>query len=551
VDKYTKFWLIAIFILAFAVRFVDLGTHFAHYDDITVATDILKTREPYFEEQFLKAIYDPKSKSYMNSSKVFLRSIYENHHLLYRTGIFASQFLIVAAISNGAPLQFLLTPLLIHKQQSYRSILFWSRLPSCIFSICVVWLIYLILKKRANTAGILLGVLSCALSLESIIYAKQSYTYALGCLAVAGLLLLYQHSRTAKFWPKYWAASGLFTSLCVYAHYQSMFFLPAFYLASLWQEYKARATLKPLILSSAVSMLACLPIVIFLFCVSDSGTAGTAAYTLGKQGEFLFNPAGQSFFYPIVFLLKNSFIVLAHTLAPITADKPVFGLFGILLTLVFIRGLKKTAKQPEGLFIYLSLLIYLSLVFIQKLALTPTRQALVYLPLFIYICAQGLPDIRKKYLTTLLIVYVGVFLYFLPGLARERRDPLNEQELSALVQKHNPDLIAGYDFTPHAALWREVRKRNYLDQDNLFQNEAVQKYDTLVFIGTRHELNEQYFQKIQDIWNNRSFNNARWDIAYNRYKITYQKIITSNIELEPNNWNSNGTNNLFFYILKI
>jgi hypothetical protein len=552
VDKYTKFWLIVIFLLAGAARFVDLGTHFAHYDDITVATDILKTREPYFEEQLLRAIYDTQSKSYANNSKVFLRNIYENHPWLYRTGISASQFLIVTAASNGAPLQFLLTPLLIHEQQSYRGILFWSRLPSCVFSICAVWLIYLILKKRTNAAGALLGALTAALAIESIIYAKQPYTYALGCLAAAGLLLLYQHSRTANFWPKHWLASGLLTSLSVYAHYQSMFFLPAYYLANLWQQVRARQPLKHLIFSGLVNLFGCLPILFLLFCVSDSGTSGVAVYTLGRQGEFLFSPSGKSFLYPLIFGLKNSFIVLAHTLAPVTADRPVFWLFGLLFALVFLRGLKNTAKQPEGLFIFLSLLTYLGLVFWQKLALTPTRQALVYLPLFIYICAQGLPDFKKSGLTALLLAYAGIFLFFFPAVVRERRDPLNEQELSGVIRQFAPDLIAGYDFTPHAALWREVRdNHNYLDQDNLFQRGAVNQYNTLIFLGTRHELDAQHFQKIQSVWNARSSGNARWDTAYSQYETVYQKIITSNIELEPNNWNSNGTNNLFFYVLAL
>jgi hypothetical protein len=550
-SKFTKFWLITIFILAFAVRFVDLGTHFGHYDDVMIASDILKTQAPYFREQLITALYDQSRASYNDKQKIIGRYIYEKQRSLFNAGIFLAKFLIVPAYSNVAPVQCLITPLLIQPEQSYKTILFYSRLPSFLFSVLTLLPLYLILRQKTNSAGLWFGLLLYALSLESIIYAKQSYSYAIGCFSATLLLLLFQHSQKTDFFQKHWLFSGCLTSLLVYTHYQLVFFLPAYYLVNLYQKRLVWPEIKKLLFSGFLNFLLCLPVLYYLFFVNSSGHS---YYTIGKAGEFLFSPVGKNIFlYPIVFLLKNSFLVITNTLTPVTANNIFFWLFGALFFGSFICGLKKTSKQPEGLFILLSLLTYLGLVFGQKLALTPMRQALVYLPFFIYVIVQSIPELKKGFFLIIAGSYLSIFLIFFPGFVTERQDKINQPQLVQIIGQYNPDLIIGYNFSPNTALFKEIRHRyNYLDSDNLFQNKPLSVYKNLIFLSVRaQELNSDFFNQHQEIWNTRQTKYPPWQNDYAEYKVVYQQISTSNTELEPNNWNTLGGNNLFFYVLQL
>jgi hypothetical protein len=430
-----------------------------------------------------------------------------------------------------------------------------GRLLPFTFSLLTIFFLYLILKKRATPTGMLLSLLICALSISSIINAKISHTYTIGCLAAAILLFLIQSSRQENFFQKHWLGSGLVTALSAYAHYHLLFLLPAYYLAAFFFKYKNPAELKKLIQSGFVNFILCLPVLVNLLFFNSSNS--TTVYSIGKHQEFLFNPVGmgiaQTFIYTISFFLKNSFIVVTHTLSPVTADKAVFWLCGAFFCALLLSGLKKSFKQPEGLFCLLSLATYFILVSVRILALTPTRQSLVYLPIFVYLISQGAGLIQKKYLLSgLIIIYLGIFLRYFPGFVQERRDPINEPELTQIIEQYSPSLIAGYHNTMHGALFKTIRaKYNYIDTDhNIFVNRPTADYKTVAFISTwGTELDAEHFAKAQYYWNSQNSQARPWQTPYARYKIIYQKIITSNIEHEPNYWNTNGTNNLFFYIL--
>jgi hypothetical protein len=532
------------------VRFVDLGTHFAHYDDVFPAVDILKTQENDFRRQLLDRIYDQTKSSYHDKQKVFVRKIYENPktRFIFETGVNLGKFIIVPMNSTSAPIQFAIIALLINKNMDYRTILFFSRLPSFIFGLLTIVLLYFILPRKTSTAGLLFGLLIAVLSLESIIYTKQATSYMIAAFSAAGLLLLFQQAQKNNFFQKYWFFSGLLTAFFTYTSYQLVFFWPAYYLANLRYKYLDKREIKFLIYSGFLNLLFCLPVLYYLFFVNTSGHGG---YTIGKYGEFLFSPAGKNvFIYPLVFFLKNTFLVITNTLAPVTAHNPFFWFFGLFFCLTLLYGLKKTYRQPEGLFILVSFGVYFSLVFCQKLALTPTRQALVYLPLLIYLIAHGLPEFKTKTLLSGLLIYLGIFFCFFPGFVQERQDKINETELTRVLEQYNPDLIIAYGYTRNLALFRAVKQKfNYFEQENLFLNRPL-RYKTLVMASTQYPLNQDWFYTSQELWNQKNLKPV-WRNTFGQYKIIYQKISTSNIEIEPNNWNTNGSNNLFFYVLTL
>ncbi|GBR75519.1 hypothetical protein NO2_0186 [Candidatus Termititenax persephonae] len=544
-----------IFALAFFARGVDLSTHFAHYDDVFMFADVFRTQEPRFRQELLTSLYDPARPHHDDRQKKLIRKIYDNprSRFIFEAGVYLSRFMILPLDSNIAPIQPTLFTLITSPNYSYRLNLLMGRLPSFIFGVLTVCLIFLTLRRKTNTAGALGGMLICALSLESIIQAKFAPAYAFGCLASATLLLLFQRSQEDKFFQKYWLPSGVLAAVLAYTHYQVAFLLPAYYLANFWLKRHNPAESLKVKQSCAVSFLLCLPTLLFLLFIHGAQVE-SGRYVIGKFGEFLFTPSGQNIlFYPIWFFIRNSFLVITHTLSPVTADQLLYWLFGLLFFAAFWRGLGKIRRQPEFLYLTLCFGIYLALIAIQQLAMTPTRQSLVYLPLFIYPIAQSISELKLKdsIIYLLLLVYTGIFLYFFPGFVQDRRDPINEKELLKIIETYQPNLIAGYEHSLHLAMFPQVRRQyNYVDGDhNIFLNQPTRNYKTVLFYSTWEELNETHFNISQQIWN--AGTNQRWETPYNQYKVIYEKISTTNIEHEPNYWNTNGTNNLFFYILQL
>ncbi|GBR75517.1 hypothetical protein NO2_0184 [Candidatus Termititenax persephonae] len=543
--KLKKVCLLLILLLACAVRLADLGTHFVHLDDAITIIDILRAKHPDYRQELLDIIDNPLNAAYHSRQKTLIKNIYENPQtrFIFDATFYLARFLIVPLTNSNAPLQFLITPFLINDQQNYNTLLFMGRLPSCVFSLLTILLLCFILKKNNHTA-LLLGVLIGALSLENIIFAKQSYSYAIGCLAAAGLLLLLQHSRQENFFRQHWLTSAGLTTLFVYAHYQLFFLLPAYYLVNFWLKRFSYPEAKKLIYSGLLNLAFGLPALCYILLVRP--TAGAAIYNSGLHGEFLFTPDKNIFW----FLLRNGFLVLTHTLSPVAADNFFYWIFGGLFTAGFVLGLRKCYKTPEGLFVVFSLLTYLGLVFTQKLTLTPTRNALVYLPLFIYVIAQSLPELKTKTLAYLLSAYTGIFLFFFPSFLRGRQTPLNEKELVKIIEHYQPYLIGEYD-NVNAPLLKNIRQKyKYADRVNYLPNRPAD-FQTIAFLDTYAPLDEQKFQYCQDFWNEKKLSVPPWTNTYAQYEVVYEKISTSSIELEPNNWNSNGTNNLFFYVLKL
>jgi hypothetical protein len=172
----------------------------------------------------------------------------------------------------------------------------------------------------------------------------------------------------------------------------------------------------------------------------------------------------------------------------------------------------------------------------------------MYLPLCVYVITQGWNSLSPKLLYVFPAIYLAVFLYFFPGFVRERRDPVNEQELTKLIQLYKPAVIIEPD-TLLAALLPEVRK-NYVHYETIYINSAAD-LRTIAFLSTRSTPNALSYIQNQKLYNAKQQPLQPWQDSYDSYKIIYAQTRTSNIELEPNNWNSNGTNNLFFYILQL
>lgn len=158
-NKCVKLTILLLVILAFFVRGIDLSTHFAHYDDIGVGLDIQQAK--------------------LHSGQGFINRI--------------KTFETIPLQWTYAPLQFVITNLLVNTDASYRELLFWSRLPSFISSMIAIGvLMFLCLKYRGEDALSLccLMITFFSFSQENVIYSKQSGPYALGCLALLVLMAL-------------------------------------------------------------------------------------------------------------------------------------------------------------------------------------------------------------------------------------------------------------------------------------------------------------------------------------------------------------------------
>ncbi|MCA9400320.1 MAG: hypothetical protein KC713_01740, partial [Candidatus Omnitrophica bacterium] len=131
--------IVAVLAVGIWARADRLAWHFTHVDDIGVAKTILE----YHQEG-------------------------------------ANPLFAVATHWTYSPFQFFFTPFLVSLDQSYRSLLFWGRFPSLIFSILgllTAVLFYWRWKGRVG-ASCLVTITWMACSLEWIIFAKQMHNYA-------------------------------------------------------------------------------------------------------------------------------------------------------------------------------------------------------------------------------------------------------------------------------------------------------------------------------------------------------------------------------------
>jgi len=290
------FYLILGVVLGVAVacRGIYISRHFTQLDDIGVAATLLRNSSP-----------DDVGKTFESKLAISASSSLANPRtrLLYRlrqtsvwpmcNSVFVKsyKYFCIPLEWTYAPVQFFFTAGLVNPGNDYRTILLKGRLPSCIFGIIGVIAIFLLVAGMQGPASpfqALLAASFMAFSLENVVFAMNMGNYALGPLAIVGLVaLLIANIRYPSTLPSRALLNGLALAFLFLCHYQIFVFAPAFFIALLLLLLRTHMlwmrSLRSVVITGVIFGIVFLPV--FVFRLSDTTTIH---WNAGPHGQYMF-----------------------------------------------------------------------------------------------------------------------------------------------------------------------------------------------------------------------------------------------------------------------
>lgn len=595
-EKYYKSQVgLFLFIIFFGIyaRYTNLDEHFAHVDDIGVAY-LIEEQKKYSVPQNFEFTYNYLTNTLLKNGPDTLENLVLKtlnnlgilrpiYHFFYQF----SPYFITPKLWTYAPLQYMLTPLLISEEQDYRNLLFWGRFPSFIFGLMSIMLLPFFFKEGHNEKNLffakaILSLTLMSFSWESIIHAQQMSGYSIGVFSAVLLMLLLknvlkENSITAK---KFFVLSfilGLLSS----AQYQILFFIPAFFISiSTHFFFNKKENIKSLLKKLFVSMMGFLivftPLYIF-FLREVSSKDFTSSWNSGA-GSYVFqlDPA-QSFLNHLIyffqFFIKNSYLILESNLLFVPENTfwitPVFVFLFILLWIGLFSHFQigDSKKNSLGLFHIMSMLTWLVLVCMGKITFGPTRHSLILLPLMVILIIEGFitcmvllnhffkrtKDYALGPVSGLLSSFLFIaFIMNFSEINFQRKDPFDETFLSALFTKFQVESVIQHPNTVNLSIMGNLNKKfpvyaTSWKKWSFFKN--FYSFNTIAYVDHVAPLNQEVFDGLKVYFVRNQDQHFKWK-NFTDYDIVYRKELTSDIEVEFTRHTKNGTNGLFVYILK-
>lgn len=530
-------------------RFHELAWHFTHADDIGVVKYILEARP------------------------------------------FGGQFFAIAKNYTYAPFQFLFTALLINEHQTYREMLFWGRLPSCIFGALGIFAaagFYRFYENLKSPKMILTAAL-IALSWPAIVNAKQMHNYALGITAammLPGVLVFYLQERNYSL-PRMLILSAIL-ALLSHMHYQILFFVPALYTALFVAAFRGKGEIKPILINFAASagiwLLVILPM--WHYFLQPHANLPLNAWSCGPDWQYCFranpqDPPIENIFYSLIFFLGNIFEIFQINTAFIKETHPLFLITSGILFIFFIMGCisyacgKKAERNPAapylGIFFGLTMLLWAVLVVAGKIPFGPTRHNLILLPIMAVTASEGMGWIQQKVkweglAAGISLFALALFLLQAPQVFRERHDPFTEERFQGWLEQYHPDAMIYADATIQMGVMPVVRKYYDFTEQGFFVDGLIHgpviKSETLAWVSHRRPITNEQYDHVRDALNrylmiNNYLRNKQnlppldmLPYSSGDYEAERVLEIPSDTEIEFSSRTKNGVNGLFFYILK-
>ena len=598
-DKTKRPLLIAaavILLLGTAVRWAGLDRHFTHCDDIGAAKTLLGYQQsPGYDLEKMHAVIhmEPPSDPVTAAGYWMARQM-EKAGLLPTTLAIRNQFYRMTAVSRFwtyAPLQYAVTYFLLKPGMEYRSLLYWGRFPSLIFSVAaLVFMLFFYWKwQRFRSPSFLLALALMAFSWQNIIYAKQMSSYAIGVFAVTVILyILMKGMKLREYSAVHLAGLAAFLALLSYGQYQVVFIVAAFFAAFAFAYLLKKKPWKSLledffILGITYAVLTAPLYFLFLKRHSHRGINWNA----GPNNEYLFSfDTGAGIVEKITgctaFFIKNLFTVLGSNTGFTPEDSLPYVVFHWIIAFLFLTGLvnfirtKSPKKKVLGVHIAVVAVIWTLLIIKQKLTLSPTRHSMILAPYFAIIIAEGFDwvvSIARRFRVNARwtrairryawIGIAGLFLVFYPNVSTSRLDPFDEKEILKILGKFNVDTVIATEFTWNLAYFPGLTKRhNYFEEYGQYFSYKVTEdvpYRVIAFLSHRRKLTEETFNRMRNeinAYQMQRLGNTEAVLPYlltgqwENYKRVYQQEIESDIEVDFSKRTKNGSNNFFFYILE-
>lgn len=409
-----------------------------------------------------------------------------------------------------APLQFLLTSILLSCSLSYHWVLILGRLPSFICSVAALILfIYLLtdvqkqLKLQGNRSAGLISIALFSLSYENIIYAGQMESYAIGVLFSTAViwLLLYNQEEF------HFLMTTILIILAGYGQYQCFILVMAFYIAIFFRRKAQKKELIKIVLSAVAAFVCYLPL-LKRFMDTNMGNRGIL-WNAGVNQQFLYdiaekNPA-EVINYTLHFFIRNTFLVIKCMLLPIKISFPA-NILGVLMCVFILAGLitlHRSIIRQIAWYIDIAVVVYVVLIIMGKLTLSPSRHILIMVPIMLVCVYFGVSSFLnilkncswKKFLGEGIICGVTVlvsilFLYELPEEVERRKNKVMDMGYYIdLMNKYNPDAIMtmGYTFEPYVM----AKLTNGLPFETAFVNSRI-PFAGIIFNNLRNPNDDIY-----------------------------------------------------------
>ncbi len=563
---------IIIFVWSRSQMIVD---HFAHYDDLWVpyAFYVIENYDPsFFSEQLARygggigAIFSQWTNDFFNEfPKVFN---------LFKKALAP---IALAKESTYAPLQFYITSFVLDLETSYTRSLLTSRVSSVILSFATLFMFFLFSKNYKENDRVyvsLVGASILTFSWMFLIYSSQSENYAGAMFAVISLFVIFfkNYKRSLSVKQSMWL--GIWIVLLCLTSYQVMFFLPGFFIALL---YSHDFSIKRFLLSWFICGLVTIVGVFFIYSffigdqfVSASATAPGINWNIGPNREYLFDvnnfcSEGGLFACLFEFLSGNIFDVLRSLVSFSDINSPISVIYTSIISFLSLLGLLyifiDKSKKYRGLviFILVTVITWILLIYFQFIAFSPTRHSLVLLIPVSILTSFGILVFRS----VIPIIYHRFFFYFLSicivslnmfyisdfEIQRNKRlDPFQKNDLISLVNTYSVSKIVAYNYTLNLNLYPEINAKfdstffsDYFLSPTVFtQRESLDKNQAIMFVSHRSEVNardvsNKLLPKISNHPND-------------SYDLVYSYEILSDTEIGFGNLTKNGSNNLFIYI---
>lgn len=459
--------LLSILLIIFVIsRFLVMPSHFTHYDDL-FGPYLLNVVQQYDEYFFYQQIQKYTSNNFLQTVASITIDI---PFIFSLTKVFLGA-MSIALISTFAPLQFLLTGVLILFSNSYESFLILSRLPSLIFSFLCLLMILKIANnfedKVYSNIFTVTGFFFLTTSWMFLIYSSQGENFILGVLSILIIIHMMLKINLSQF--SIWRSClvGIFLSVLCLAQYQIFFFLPAFYIAILLSSKNGNILviaikLLPALLINLLSVI----LIYFIFLKERLAMNPGVHWNAGPNGEFLYQPNAnnilESISYTSEFFFINSFKVLFGILG-FTSELNGFSVFYVaLVSLISVIGFFDLVRQKKfrklSIFVLVSILTWIFLIVIQKLTFSPTRHSLALLPVVLILVSSGIHLISSifdmkfknfKLIFASIIVGISLSFYFLnfDEIRESRRDGFQLVNIKSLIKENNVEYIAAYGHT--------------------------------------------------------------------------------------------------------
>lgn len=593
-----------LFLCGFFVRFVDLGTHFTHVDDIGMAKVILEYKAffPYSAQKFQDDIQKAEFSGRKKPSYYFFKMLDRAGLLEITTRVcnWAYQITSISRYWTNAPLQFISTYYLLNKHQTYREKVFWGRVPSFVLAIIslIFGILFFLRWDYRNDWVLLIPISLLVFSWESIIYAKQMESYAIGLFCISILFYrLLQH-----FQKSHLALSSIFADsflLAIFAHcqYQVLFIAPAYFLTLCAFAWKRGASPFRAVITTGSGALLFLLLVLpmcFMFLIRHL-SAGVTASIMGPNGEFRFiipatNPI-DGFLYIFKFFFGNFWIVSSSNLGFIPEEHLLFSFFTSLWVFLMVMGIIRLIKSKElnhslwALFTGGVAFTWILLIIFDKLVFSPTRHLMILLPVMTFWVFEGwrvLENNLRSRVSEKIVRIIPVFvslaiaiLFFshFKSITDSRKDPFDQKEIESTLAEYKVDSIMAVNWTWNLSLMKDIPYRYNLFEEGFMKNRYSIKptpaFQTWAWISHRQKLTQAGFQDMLGTIRQNQFiilnslptkDPKKLEKVipqiiptkdFNAYEVVYKKEIESDVEIEFSRRTKNGTNNLFFYILKL